>query len=203
MDTQEANWRKIVVEDISVLQRSQIISQEHPLIQRYNRLFEKSKQLLKEEKQQLKLRYDAYMQKITLARAQQREQEKLAHARQQEQQKIERVQQEIMEKLIRAEQAEQNKLLRKEQQQREEQFIQQLHDQEQAAEQRAWRTVLLQDAAWKAQPEEIIDPAENAEKAAALGEQQLSVPSTITDDYVEQLLNFYNKLDPMGTGTIQ
>ncbi len=76
-------------------------------------------------------------------------------------------------------------------------------DEDEAAQERAWHQVLLQDKAWKAQPEEIIDPAENAEKAATLVEQQLTTPQTITDDYINQLLQFYNKLDPMGTGSIQ
>ncbi len=91
------------------------------------------------------------------------------------------------------------------QQELDEQFMQQLSDQEQAAQERAWKQVLLQDKAWKAQPEDIVpDPAKNAEKAAALGEKQITFPGTVTtDDYVEQLLNFYNKLDPLGTGTIQ
>ena len=85
----------------------------------------------------------------------------------------------------------------------EKQILRELRAQEQEAEKRAWRQVRLQDAAWKAQPEEMADPVENAEKAATLVEQQLTTPQTITDDYINQLLNFYNKLDPYGTGTIQ
>ena len=95
-------------------------------------------------------------------------------------------------------------MAREEQQLQEEQFILELRAQEQAAEQRAWEQVLLQDAAWKAQPEEMADPTENAKAAARLVEEQIAFPGTVpTDDYIDQLLQFYNKLDPYGTGTIQ
>lgn len=95
------------------------------------------------------------------------------------------------------------KQIQKQKQQREEQLVHELRAQEQAAEERAWHQVLLQDKAWKAQPEEMADPAENAKAAARLVEEQIVTPQTITDDYINQLLQFYNKLDPYGTGTIQ
>lgn len=204
MDTEEANVRKQVIEDISVLKREQILPKDHPLFQRYNQLIEVSEQQLKAEKQQQKLRYEEQRQKAILARAEQQEQEKLARAQQREQEKLAREEQEQQEKLARAQQREQDKLAREERQRQEEQFFRELRAQELAAEQRAWRQVLLQDKAWQAQPEETLAaPVENAEKAATLVEQQLTTPQTITDDYIDQLLQFYNKLDPTGTGIIQ
>ena len=85
----------------------------------------------------------------------------------------------------------------------EKQILRELRAQEQADEERAWQQVLLQDEAWKAQPEEVADPAENAAKAAALSEEHLVFPGTVTDEYIDELLRFYNKLDPFGTGTVQ
>ncbi len=204
VDTEEANVRKQVIADISVLKREQILPKTHPLFQRYNQLIEVSEQQLKAEKQQQRLRYDEQRQKAILARAEQQEQEKLARAQQREQERQARAEQELREQQARAQQREQDKLAREERQRQEEQFFRELRAQELAAEQRAWRQVLLQDKAWQAQPEETLAaPVENAEKAATLVEQQLTTPQTITDDYIDQLLQFYNKLDPMGTGTIQ
>ena len=96
-----------------------------------------------------------------------------------------------------------DRLDQSEEQEFEKQLIKQLQAQEQAAQERALKQVLLQDQAWQAQPEEIIDPAENADKAAAMGEEQIAFPGTVTtDEYINQLLRFYDKLDPFGTGTI-
>ena len=122
------------------------MSENHPFVQRYNRLIEKEEWVRKQEKE----------------RAQAKKQ------------------------------------------QREEQFIQEFRAQEMEQERRAWKQVLVQDKAWKAQPEEMADPTENATAAARLVEEQIAFPGTVpTDDYIDQLLQFYNKLDPYGTGTIQ
>lgn len=52
--------------------------------------------------------------------------------------------------------------------------------------------------------EKAVDVNADAMKAAALGEKQLAFPGTVTtDEYVGQLLRFYNQLDPFGTGTIR
>lgn len=47
------------------------------------------------------------------------------------------------------------------------------------------------------------DPVLNASKAAALVEEQVASPETVTEDYINYLLRFYNHLDPFGTGNIQ
>ena len=48
------------------------------------------------------------------------------------------------------------------------------------------------------------DPVLNAGKAATLVEQQIAFPGNVTtDEYINQVLRFYNYLDPFGTGSIQ
>ncbi len=202
--TAESTLRDQVIGDIVVLKRGQVLPEGHPLFQRYNQLLEIDKQQCEKEAQQRKILYDEQRQQKQLARKEQERQGKLVRAEQREQEKLAREEQERQEKLVRAEQREHEKLAREEQQQQEEQFIRELRAQEQATEERAWQEVLLQDQAWKAQAEETLaDPAENADKAATLVEQQFFTPTDVTDDYINQLLRFYNKLDPMGTGTIQ
>lgn len=48
------------------------------------------------------------------------------------------------------------------------------------------------------------DPVINASKAATLVEGQVAFPGNVaTDEYIDQLMRFYNHLDPFGTGNIQ
>ena len=179
--TYSGSLRQQVLNDIAFLKGRNHLAPDFPLFERYNQLLEKHNQQIAKEQENVRTEQRERRRQDALVRAEQEQQVALA----------------------RAEQREQDKLAREEQQQREEQLIQELRAQEQAAEQRAWEQVLLQDATWKAQPEEMADPAENAKAAARLVEEQIVTPQTITDDYINQLLQFYNKLDPMGTGTIQ
>lgn len=180
--TYSGSLRQQVLNDIAFLKGRNHLAPDFPLFERYNQLLEKHNQQIAKEQENV--------------RAEQREQKR--------QDALVRAEQERQVALARAEQREQERQANAQQQLREEQFIQELRAQEQAAEERAWKEVLLQDKAWKAQPKEIANPVKNAEKAAKLGEKQIAFPGNVTtDDYVEQLLNFYNKLDPLGTGTIQ
>lgn len=113
------------------------------------------------------------------------------------------------EKLAREEQQWQEAKLQRQQEyednRRMEQLMHEFRAQEQAAKERAWKQVLLQDKAWKNEMKEetSLDTDAEASKAAALAKRKMKEPKTITKHYIENLLRFYNKLDPMGTGTVQ
>ena len=201
--TESSGLRKQIINDLVFLKRDDVLGKNHPLCQRYNQLVETDKQQQEQEKlafaEQRIARLEtniAWLEEY--ARTHNNE---LPQSGDVNFHVILQVFQDFGSKYgkdVRPFLQRYNQLVET----RRKQIRKEEREKEIQQEQQKWDQLLQQDAAWKAQPEEIIDPAENADKAAALGEQQLSVPSTITDDYVEQLLNFYNKLDPLGTGTI-
>ena len=150
---------------------------KHPLMKRYN-------QLVEAERQQSWQDQENYRQRKLQAELQQQQQKQALKEQQQ---------------------------ASVEQQKRQEQFIQEFRAQEQREILRQEKEFLQQEKAWadliaeeqqRTEAEEVTDA--NAAMVATKAEGKLSLEGNVTtDDYVEQLLNFYNKLDPLGTGTIQ
>ena len=54
-------------------------------------------------------------------------------------------------------------------------------------------------------PKKVVqkEPRTDAAKAAKLAEQYLAEPNMVTDDYIDDLIRFYNQIDPFETGFIQ
>ncbi len=196
--------RKQIISDLVFLKRSEVLGKKHPLCKRYNQLVETDKQQREQEELALTKQHLAILETnlAWLEEYARTHNNKLPRVGSVNYPVVLQVHQNVVSnyrtnirpfrrryiKLIEAEKKQIRKEIREGQIQR---------------EQQEWEQILQQDKAWKAQPEEMADPTENAEKAATLVEQQLTTPQTITDDYINQLLRFYNKLDPLGTGTIQ
>lgn len=103
------------------------------------------------------------------------------------------------------------RFIEQEQQKRQEQFVEEFRAQEQREILRQEKELLRQEKAWAnliAEEQQYTEAEEatdaNASTVATKAEDNLPLEGdVVTDEYVDQLLRFYNKLDPLGTGTIQ
>ena len=197
--------RKQIISDLVFLKRSEVLGKNHPLCKRYNQLVETDKQQREQEELALTQQHLAILETnlAWLEEYARTHNNKLPRVGSANYPVVLQVHQNVASnyrttirpfrrryiKLIEAE----NKQIRKE-----------IREGQIQREQQEWEQILQQDRAWKVQPEEIADPADNAVKAAALGEKQIAFPGEVpTEDYINQLLRFYNELDPLGTGAIQ
>ncbi len=177
----------------------------------YPFLLQRYKQLVEIDKQQQKLHQNEEEKKAKLARMEKRQQEKLARAEQREQERQALAEQREQERQALVEQREQERQANVERQSKLAEHIREFRLQEMQAEVRQRRAFRLQEKAWadliaeeqnRTEAEEVTDA--NAATVATKAESNVPLTGNVTtDDYVEQLLNFYNKLDPLGTGTIQ
>ena len=149
---------------------------KHPLMKRYN-------QLVEAERQQSWQDQENYRQRKLQAKLQQQQKQALKEQQQASVERGSRLNQLIREFRLQEMQAEvlQRRAFRQ--------------------QEKAWAELVAEEQQ-RTEAEEVTDA--NAATVAAKAESNVPLKgNTVTDDYVEQLLNFYNKLDPWGTGTIQ